>query len=91
MPSPQGPANDSKLSSDVSLPPRLFCCMQVQVAAGADPVSVQHLELSGDVWTAEVDGRRLKGSALLFTHAGEQVLTVWQDGKAYEFRSVPEG
>lgn len=59
---------------------------QVQVPAGAAPVSVQHLELAGDSWTAEVDGRRLKGSALLFTHAGEQVLTVWQDGKSYEFR-----
>jgi hypothetical protein len=60
--------------------------VQVQVSAGDPSVSVQHLELSGDSWTAEVDGRRLKGTALLFTHAGEQVLTVWQDGKSYEFR-----
>lgn len=52
-------------------------------------MSVQHLELRGDSWTAEVNGRRLKGSALLFTHAGEQVLTLWQDGRAYEFRCDP--
>lgn len=63
---------------------------EVQVSAGSPPVSVTHLELSGDTWTAEVAGRRLKGSALLFTHAGEQVLTLWQDGRSYEFRrSLP--
>jgi hypothetical protein len=65
--------------------------MQVQTAAGSPPVPVQHLELQGDTWTAEVAGRRLKGSTLLFTHAGEQVLTLWQDGRAYEFRWGQKG
>lgn len=66
----------------------LLVLLQVVVSPGSPPVSVQHLELTGDSWTAEVGGRRLKGSALLFTHAGEQVLTLWQDGRSYEFRCV---
>jgi biotin carboxyl carrier protein len=64
---------------------------QVATAPGQPPVPVRHLELvSGDTWTAEVAGRRLQGSALLFAHAGAQVLTLWQGGKSYEFRrAVP--
>ena len=61
---------------------------QVELSPGQPPLPVQHLELSGDSWTAEVAGRRLRGNALLFTHAGEQVLTIWQDGRSYEFRWV---
>jgi hypothetical protein len=60
----------------------------VQAAPGQRAVRVTHLELRGGAWTAEVDGRRLRGSALLYTHAGEQVLTLWQAGRSYEFRCV---
>jgi hypothetical protein len=49
-------------------------------------VSVQHLQLCGDEWSAEVAGQRLRGQALLHSHAGEQVLSLWLQGKCHEFR-----
>ena len=64
--------------------------LQVVVAPGQPPVSVQHLTLSGDEWSAEVSGQRLAGQALLHSHAGEQVLSLWLQGRCFEFRrSVP--
>jgi 3-methylcrotonyl-CoA carboxylase alpha subunit len=53
-------------------------------------VSVQHLRLCGDEWSAEVAGQRLQGQALLHSHAGEQVLSLWLQGRCHEFRrSIP--
>jgi hypothetical protein len=60
--------------------------LQVQVTPGQPPVSVQHLQLCGDEWSAEVAGQRLRGQALLHSHAGEQVLSLWLQGKCHEFR-----
>jgi biotin carboxyl carrier protein len=63
---------------------------QVQVAPGQPPVTVQHLQLCSDEWTAEVAGQRLTGQALLHSHAGEQVLSLWLQGRCHEFRrAVP--
>ncbi|WIA19437.1 hypothetical protein OEZ85_004054 [Tetradesmus obliquus] len=63
---------------------------EVVVAPGQPPVSVQHLTLAGDEWSAEVSGQRLAGQALMHSHAGEQVLSLWLQGKCFEFRrSVP--
>jgi len=63
-------------------------CTQVEVRPGEPAVEVQHLQLSGhdDVWSAEVAGRRLQGNVLLYSHAGEQVLTLWVAGRSHEFR-----
>ncbi|KAF6259823.1 carbamoyl-phosphate synthase L chain, ATP binding domain-containing protein, partial [Scenedesmus sp. NREL 46B-D3] len=59
---------------------------EVQAASGQPPLSVQHLQLCGDEWTAEVAGQRLRGQALLHSHAGEQVLSLWLQGRCHEFR-----
>eukprot|EP00878_Enallax_costatus_P033239 GHUV01036644.1.p2 GENE.GHUV01036644.1~~GHUV01036644.1.p2 ORF type:complete len:237 (+),score=89.57 GHUV01036644.1:81-713(+) len=59
---------------------------EVQVTPSEPPVSVQHLQLTGDEWNAEVAGQRLRGQALLHSHAGEQVLSLWLQGRCHEFR-----
>eukprot|EP00879_Flechtneria_rotunda_P001862 GHRR01002033.1.p1 GENE.GHRR01002033.1~~GHRR01002033.1.p1 ORF type:complete len:621 (+),score=231.38 GHRR01002033.1:1707-3569(+) len=63
---------------------------EVEVAAGETAVPVRYVTLSGDNWSAEVQGRRMTGQALMHAHAGEQVLTLWLNGRSYEFRkSIP--
>jgi hypothetical protein len=56
------------------------------VTPGQPPVTVQHLQLWGDEWSAEVAGQRMRGQTLLHSHTGEQVLSLWLQGKCHEFR-----
>lgn len=60
---------------------------QVQTDNSSPPVSIRHLTLQNpDTWSAEVDGQQLLGNVLMHIHAGEQLLTLWTEGRSYEFR-----
>eukprot|EP00878_Enallax_costatus_P011806 GHUV01012324.1.p1 GENE.GHUV01012324.1~~GHUV01012324.1.p1 ORF type:complete len:586 (+),score=181.25 GHUV01012324.1:1012-2769(+) len=62
---------------------------QVQTDSSSQPVSLQHLTLqSPDTWSAEVDGQQLRGNVLMHIHAGKQILTLWIEGRSYEFRKA---
>lgn len=62
---------------------------EVKVDASAPAVSVQHLQITNsDDWSAEVDGQQLRGNVLLHSHAGEQIITLWLNGRSYEFRKA---
>lgn len=63
---------------------------QVSLPSAPAPVRVAHAVLGADGrLTAEVGGRRVTAQALLYRHAGvEEVLVVWLDGLAHEFRWV---
>lgn len=70
--------------------PSLLLWLEVQVPPEQQQVAVHHLTVAGDCWTAEVAGRRMAGQVLLHSHAGEQVLTLWLNGRSYEFRWASE-
>lgn len=56
-------------------------------SSAAGPVLVRGAQLhDGERLVAEVDGRRMAADVLLYSTAAEEVLTLWLDGQAHEFR-----